>query len=71
MNIKHCPPTRFDEEPRGTVVKVFNDTNETYYIQIGQETVEWITFEQFLGKVYADKILDIDWITDLIEQLDK
>ena len=52
---RHCPPTKFDVEPYGTIYVVNNETSVDKYIQLGaeEESINWKPYSYLLTEVFG------------------
>jgi hypothetical protein len=67
---RHCPPTKFDIKPYGTLLKVFCDNGEIeYYIQIGDEDItNWKPVMHLLDSRFKDLYEDQEFMVELLRQ---
>lgn len=60
INVRFCPPSRFDIAKIGTVVKVYNEKSYEYFIQISEYDglPNWKKWGDFLGVILKEKAID-------------
>ena len=65
---RHCPPTRFDIEPYGTICKVNGEDGVEYYAQLSKdETMNWLTLNQLLIDSFKHLYDKEEFIEELLE----
>lgn len=65
---RHCPPTKFDIEPFGTVYKVNNEAlSYDYFIQLGTESeITWKPINYLLTELFSDLYENKNFIGELL-----
>lgn len=63
--LRFTAPSRFDNAPEGTVVKVQHDEHYDYYINISEykDLPNWIKWGDFLGLILKEEALNKDFAT--------
>lgn len=69
INIRMCPPSRYDEAPRGTIVKVLKDNGDfDVYVQVGIDSPVWSLVSNLLELTFRDYTLDEDFVAACLIQ---
>ena len=68
---RHCPPTKFDIEPYGTIYEVKTDTSIDYYVQMGDEEqdINWQPYCNLLTEVFGKFASNKEFIEALLNIL--
>jgi|WetSurMetagenome_2_1015567.scaffolds.fasta_scaffold457735_2 hypothetical protein len=70
MELKYNAPTKYVQEPYGTIWPVTDENNKTiFYIQASKDSTTplWITFGDLMSIVHKDAINNKDIIFDALE----
>jgi hypothetical protein len=68
---RHCAPSRFDSEPRGTIIEVLGDEHRSLYVQVGKDSTEWIRVGEWLEKALETNIYNENFIENTMRSYDK
>ena len=68
---RHCPPTKFDIEPYGTIYEVTTDTSIDCYYQLGDEeqNINWQPFSNLLTEAFGKFSTNKEFIETLLNIL--
>lgn len=65
---RHCPPTRFDIEPYGTICKVNGEDGVEYYVQVSNdEHMNWLILNKLLINALEHMYTNEEFIEELLE----